>query len=80
MFTANLIFKSNIMLKNILNLKGAHQLSKKEQLAINGGVLTCYNHCGGGCGTGEQCVEFICTEDDGTKTHEQVCMPNNGNQ
>lgn len=31
------------MLKNILNLKGAQQLSKKEQNAINGGA--------GGCGS-----------------------------
>jgi coenzyme F420-reducing hydrogenase gamma subunit len=29
------------MLKNILNLKGAQQLSKKEQNAINGGAGSC---------------------------------------
>lgn len=69
------------MLKKILNLKGVKALTKKEQLTIYGSSgPTCYNHCGSGCPSGEQCVEFICTEDDGTKTREQVCMPNNGNQ
>ena len=29
------------MLKNILNLNGAQQLSKKEQNAINGGAQLC---------------------------------------
>ena len=34
------------MLKNILNLKGAQQLSKKEQNDILGGDGLCPNQCG----------------------------------
>ncbi|MCF6306339.1 MAG: hypothetical protein L3J09_00105 [Flavobacteriaceae bacterium] len=37
------------MLKNILNLEGAQQLSKKEQSSINGGKAFC-QHCNGGNG------------------------------
>ena len=37
------------MLKNILNLKGAQQLSKKEQSSINGGLAFC-KYCNGGQG------------------------------
>ncbi len=32
-----------IMLKNILNLKGAQELSKSQQISIKGGVQTCTN-------------------------------------
>ena len=58
------------MLKNILNLKGAQQLSKKEQSSINGGVDTdfCKRNpqntpcglnaicCGGVCQSGNTCL------------------------
>jgi hypothetical protein len=37
MFTANLILNIYIMLKNILNLEGAAQLSKAQQNQIFGG-------------------------------------------
>jgi hypothetical protein len=36
--------KQNIMLKNILNLNGAQQLSKNEQKVVNGG-LPAYRLC-----------------------------------
>ena len=33
-------------MKNLLNLKGAKALNKKEQQAINGGGVTCWGgHC-----------------------------------
>ncbi|MCF6306340.1 MAG: hypothetical protein L3J09_00110 [Flavobacteriaceae bacterium] len=45
------------MLKNILKLEGAQQLSKKEQQSISGGGTVCYGglpgvHCSNGycCG------------------------------
>jgi len=33
------------MLKNILNLEDAQQLSKNEQQSINGGKSNCINNC-----------------------------------
>ena len=54
MFTANLIIKLSIMLKNILKVNGAQQLSKTEQGTINGGgplsvtcdgYFTCLSDC-----------------------------------
>jgi hypothetical protein len=54
------------MLKNILNLDGAQQLSKNEQKEINGGrklyTGTCENLPGGWqmiCPTGTTCVDTI---------------------
>ena len=51
------------MLKNILNLTGAHQLSKEQQKAINGGAGYCITNCGPGmppCPGNESCVTFSC--------------------
>ena len=46
MFTANLIIKFSIMLKNILNLNGAQELSKNEQKSlIGGGPGDCLQGC-----------------------------------
>ena len=52
------------MLKNILNLEGAQQLSKKDQKEINGGLKIYRGSCetpeGGGaivCPTGTSCVD-----------------------
>jgi hypothetical protein len=45
------------MLKNILNLKGAQQLSKKEQNTINGG-----GHNGCGYETESECINTGCGE------------------
>ena len=50
------------MLKNILNLKGAQQLSKKEQNTINGGG-GCINNCtigGHSCPPQMHCVGYFC--------------------
>jgi hypothetical protein len=41
------------MLKNILKLEGAQELTKNEQKSINGGLNTCFE---GGCRPGECCV------------------------
>ncbi|WP_136667728.1 hypothetical protein [Flavobacterium sp. H122] len=47
------------MLKNILNLEGAHQLSKNEQKSIQGGRIRC--KIGGVCTQyGIQCAETDC--------------------
>lgn len=37
-------------MKKLLNVKGAQELTKKEQLKIQGGVPACAPICGG-CGT-----------------------------
>ena len=58
------------MLKNILNLKGAQQLSKNEQSTLKGGrgqsekcPSLCTGPVGSPCqGTG-QCNFFLCQED-----------------
>jgi len=55
------------MLKNILNLKGAQQLSKNEQQAINGGApgnQTCIDQCfnGAPCPSGF-CIHLFCNGD-----------------
>lgn len=42
------------MLKNILNLEGAQQLSKNEQKSINGGLINCA-HDHNICPTGQCC-------------------------
>ncbi len=55
MFTANLNNKSLIMLKQILNLKGAQQLSKNEQQSINGGGYDCNGAPGVHCTDGYCC-------------------------
>jgi hypothetical protein len=69
------------MLKNILNLKGAQQLSKKVQLTINGGAgEECPRRCEENtCTSSEypQCIAFSCTKTDGTVVHETMCMPAN---
>ena len=62
MFTANLLIKFSIMLKNILNLNGAQELSKNEQGAIHGSgplTQTC-GSCGSGCLPTETCVQIFC--------------------
>jgi hypothetical protein len=49
------------MLKNILNLNGAQQLSKKDQKSTNGGACQCQGrcplgyHCVGKCGCEIDC-------------------------
>jgi len=52
------------MLKQILNLKGAQQLSKKEQQSINGGELGCIDECynanSGSCPGNEYCHVTWC--------------------
>ena len=53
------------MLKNILNLKGAQQLSKTEQKSLVGGGSgsLCIDQCmaaGGLCPSGSSCVHFRC--------------------
>lgn len=50
------------MLKNILNLEGAQQLSKNEQSSINGGKLACRTGCyshdvGDTCHNHSDCTE-----------------------
>jgi hypothetical protein len=57
-------FNFFIMLKNILNLEGAQQLSKKEQNTIHGGGGGyCVSTCGTGmpaCPEGSACVQTWC--------------------
>jgi hypothetical protein len=60
----NQFLKLNIMLKNILKLNGAQQLSKNDQKSINGGACPCYNRCGPG---------YICVGKCGC---QRVCPPN----
>ena len=53
------------MLKNILNLEGAQQLSKTEQNAINGGAGgSCIDNCTIGgipCPSQMHCVAYWCS-------------------
>ena len=61
------------MLKNILKLDGAQQLSKNEQKAISGGRRACnYNLPNYGCGSNECCSAGICWTY-GTPGH--LCTP-----
>lgn len=61
------------MLKNILNLEGAQQLSNNEQKAINGGRKACnFNLPNYGCGSNECCSGNICWPY-GTPGH--LCIP-----
>ena len=50
------------MKKSILNLKGAQELSKKEQKSINGGRIQCgrgYRNCPPGqCCSGNACFPY----------------------
>lgn len=49
------------MLSTILNLKGAQQISKKEQRSINGVELLCKSN--GMCAEyGSHCLELACQE------------------
>jgi hypothetical protein len=49
------------MIKNILNLEGAQQLSNNEQKVINGGRKACnFNLPNYGCGANECCSGNIC--------------------
>ena len=59
------------MLKNILNLNGAQQLSKKEQLTVNGGKDS--NYCKRvpnytACANTHICCNGICVIDNGPNT------------
>jgi len=51
-------------MKNLLNLKNAKILSKKEQKSINGGQGLCIDQCGPNsgmsCGAGRECVLEYC--------------------
>jgi len=53
-------------MKNLLNLKNAKILSKKEQKSINGGNLDlCIDSCGPNaypstCGANQECTQFWC--------------------
>ena len=58
------------MLKNILNLKGAQQLSKEEQQSINGG-----GSCFVGCGSPFLGVGSICYKSPGCND-QGVCREN----
>jgi len=54
------------MLKNILKLDGAQQLSKNEQKTIKGGRKACiYGQPNSGCGSNECCVNKYCTSQPG---------------
>jgi hypothetical protein len=47
------------MLKNILKLNGAQELTKNEQKSINGGKIACdATHL---CPTNQCCVKGVCT-------------------
>jgi len=70
------------MLKNILKLDGAQQLSKKEQNAINGGGA-CIDECmsAGFCSEeGSECVLFSCNGEGFPFPDYGLCIPNGGNQ
>jgi hypothetical protein len=72
----------NKMIKKILELTGAQQLSKKEQNAINGGCGgLCIDECygGGPCGENESCVTFMCFADPCRPLYG-LCISNGGNQ
>jgi len=57
-----LIYKSNIMLQNIANLKGVTVLSKEQQKNVNGGGYLTGAACTGGyVYSGGQAVGFACT-------------------
>jgi hypothetical protein len=60
------------MLKNILNLNGAQQLSKNEQKEVNGGIprelLVCSLQCGPSGGVVIPCLVPI-----GTRPTSKVC-------
>lgn len=47
------------MLKNILKLDGAQQLSKNEQKSINGGRAYCNNGAGIYCPEGQCCSNSV---------------------
>jgi hypothetical protein len=60
-------------MKNLQNLKGAHLLSKNEQLSINGGTDICDDHCSGDSDCGGQnrfCTEYYCG-----KSTQKLCSP-----
>jgi hypothetical protein len=67
MFTVKLILNFTIMLKNILNLNGAQQLSKNEQKSVNGG-----GPFGVSKGGGQVCSSFCTENNEGAfcRTHE----------
>jgi hypothetical protein len=56
------------MLKNILKLNGAHELSKNEKKSISGGIPACYIQCGPTGGVVVGCLVSI-----GTKPPKGVC-------
>jgi hypothetical protein len=57
------------MLKNILNLDGAQQLSKSEQKTINGGKIACWGTTNTSCPSG-----YCCSGEPG------YCIKNDGSQ
>jgi len=74
MFTVKSISNFITMISNILNLKGAQQLSKDEQVSITGGMLSVSRGCPNGdaicCGRngcGSPCGGFhVGTNPDGS--------------
>ena len=70
-------------MKNLkLDLKGAKALNKAQQRQINGGYIgeDCPSECGESGKTCSDpnfptCTNFSCTESDGTKVTQYVCMP-----
>jgi hypothetical protein len=48
------------MLKNIINLKGAQKLTKKEQKAVQGGIDICFRQCGPAGGVPDRNHPGVC--------------------
>jgi hypothetical protein len=66
------------MLKQILNLEGAQQLSKKEQNAINGGSGGCIDNCSAQipCPSNMHCVAYWCSPASEPPHTAYECVPN----
>lgn len=47
------------MLKNILKLNGAQELSKNEKKSISGGIPKCYSLCGEAGGVVVKCLTQV---------------------
>jgi len=75
------------MLKNILNLNGAQELSKNEQKTIQGAGgsrMLCIDQCQGGgpCPSGSSCVIFGCFpwHDQPFSSTYGLCIGGGGNE
>lgn len=66
------------MLKNILKLNGAQEMSKSEQKEVNGGMLTRVGKGGAVCtgnNTGAHCGPPHCPGECGFQNGEPFCLP-----